>query len=1186
MGNIKWTREQLQAIKTKGNNLLVAAAAGSGKTAVLVERVIYKILHDKIDVDQLLVVTFTNAAASEMRERILEAIYKKLEEEPENEHLQKQIGLISRANICTIDAFCLEIVKNYFYEIDCSPNFRILDTAELELMKQEVLEDLLEQKYEKEDTEFLSLLETYTTYSSDEPLKDLIQNIHNFLQSNPFPQEWLEKQVEKYNLQDIHTDFVETIWGSIIFSQLKEELLDAKLQLQQLKKNMVKFPEIAKFMLVIDQDIQLVETILQCKNWDNLYQVSSTCKFEKWPVDKKITLGEKELAKEKRDAIKAQVKKILEKIDCTSMQALEDIKAMYPILKSIEKIIIEYETLLKQAKKEKDVVDFSDVEHMALEILLQKDEKGAYVPTEVAKKYQQKFVEIAIDEYQDSNLVQESILTSISKDNNIFMVGDVKQSIYKFRQARPELFLKKYENYAPVEESILDNKGSIIQLFQNFRSRKNILDTTNLIFANIMSKALGEIDYTKKEYLNLGASFDETKEDIIGTPTEIVLIENNKETEQEITEEPVQNIELEAKWVAKKIKEFIAQKKKVWDKKIGYRPITYRDMVILLRSTKDKATAFETELANQGIPVYSDSSMEYLNSIEIQTIMNLLKVIDNSTVDIPLVSVLRSEIGDFTDNELMQIRLNSLQGSFYDAMQEYITMQENSLKEKIQNFFAKVNKWRKEAEYLALDELIWNIYLETGYYHYSSLMPDGILRQANLKLLFEKAKQYVKTNSQGLYHFIRFIEKVKNSSNDLSAAKLIGENEDVVRIMSIHKSKGLEFPLVFLCNAQKKCNMQDLNSPIIIHQDLGLGANYIDSKRKLQYDTFAKEAIQIQTKKEIISEEMRILYVALTRAKEKLIITGVVQNIEENLQEKEQILEAYKEDKYLPPQLIKKHPSYLDWIELVYLKNKEKDILELKKIKMEDILAVEENVKKEIKIPEEFISNAELKRKEEILTKLNWQYSNKELTKIEGNTSVSKVKNIETEKGLETFTISSPLFMQEQNRPLTPTQKGTLLHLCMQNLNVKEEYTLEKINKLIETLQLQKKITQVEANNINVNAILHFVKSNIFQELRNAKLVEREKPFYIYLPANEIMEVSTKEKILVQGVIDLFYINQKGELILVDYKTDYIQQEQILIERYKKQLDLYKQALEEALSRRVDKIYIYSTSLNKAINVN
>ena len=1192
MSNMKWTKEQMQAIEQTGSNILVAAAAGSGKTAVLVERILYKIIYQKIDIDQLLIVTFTNAAASEMKERILEAIYQKIEEEPENAHLQKQINLIGRASICTIDSFCLDVLKNNFYEIGETPNFRIADNAELELLKQETIEDLFDKKYEIEDKEFIHLLETYTTYSSDEPLKELILNIYQFIQSHPFPIEWLEEQVEKYNIEEKEDiDFSETEWGKIILTYVKENLIDAKAKLEQVRSSIERFEELRKYVVVLNQDIEKIEQIVQSEKWAQIYRLNQEKLFEKWPIDKKIDLEEKEIAKDKRNEIKKQVLKILEIIDCNSKQAIQDIGYMYRPLNALKNLIIEYDVALKNAKKEKNIVDFSDIEHKALKILLQKNEHREYEPTPVAKKYQKKFAEIAIDEYQDSNLVQEKILTSISNGSNIFMVGDVKQSIYKFRQARPELFINKYENYNTIEEKE-NGLGKKIQLFKNFRSRENILNTTNLIFEEIMSKELGDIDYTQEEFLNLGADFEKCAEKSIGTNTEVYVIETEQhnfqeeaEEENKETEEPIENIELEAKFVANKIKEILDSNQVVFDKKIGYRPITYKDIVILLRSTKDKANIFENELINLNIPVYSDTSLEYLGSIEIETIMNLLKVIDNPTMDIPLVCVLRSMIGGFNDNELIQIRLVDNKKSFYEAMKKY--NKEDALKDKIENFFAKIKGWKQDAEYLELDELIWKIYIDSGYYNYVSLMPDGLLRQANLKLLFEKAKQYEQASFKGLYNFIHFIDKVKTSSGDLSSAKLIGENENVVRIMSIHKSKGLEFPLVFLCNANKKFNIQDLSSPILLHQDLGLGANYMNSSTKIQYSTLAKEAIKIKAKEEIISEEMRILYVALTRAKEKLIITGVSKDLEKSLKTKKELLNLYQNKSKINTNILKKYQSYLDWIELVNLKRNPEDIISFEKIPKNKIeLGTQETKTKDENQLSKLEEMAKLNSKhtEEIKAKLNWEYPYIELSKIEAKSSVSKIKQ-EVNQDEKLVIMKSPDFLKEENKKLSGAQKGTLIHLCIQNLSLQEEYTYEKLQNLIQSLLFKKKITAIEAENIDITKLLNFTKSKIWQEIKTAKMVEREKPFYITIPASELYGNNLQEEILVQGIIDLFYINSQDELILVDYKTDYITSKEELIQKYKKQLELYKRALEEALDKKVSKIYIYSTYLDKEIAI-
>ena len=974
MGEVKWTTEQLQAIESKGSNILVAAAAGSGKTAVLVERIIHKIIDDKIDIDKMLVVTFTNAAAAEMRERILEAIYQKLEQEPSNEHLQKQITLLNKASICTIHSFCLDVIRNHFYEIDLPSNFRIADTTEIDLLKQEVLEDVLEQKYIEQDSDFLELLETYTGYRGDEPLQELILSIYRFIQSSPFPEKWLQEKVEQFNI-DTSLDFGQTVLGTVILEEVREELQGSLLRLKKIQKELVKFPECMKFYQVINEDILQIEgAIGEVASWNEVYQKVHQISFGKWPVDKKVTLDVKEEAKEIRDRVKKDIKeRVTGLISSTSEEIAVDFATLYPILQKLAKLILEFTQNFQEKKKEKNCIDFNDIEHLALKLLL--DEQGN--KTQVSKKYEEKFEEIAIDEYQDSNLVQEAILTSISKGNNIFMVGDVKQSIYKFRQARPELFLQKYANYK-IKEEKQEDEDLKIQLFRNFRSRNNILDITNLVFEAIMSEKLGDITYNENEYLNYGANYPEPEnfDTSIGDDkttyagiAELNVIDMKEEESvtavigEEEEEENLDRIEddvLEARFVAKRIKDLLQSDYQVYDRKKGYRHIEPKDIVILLRATSTLAPIYEKELSDYDLPVFSDSSTSYLESVEIETVLSILKLINNPMQDIPLVVVLRSSIGQMTDNELIIIRLTDRNCNFYEALIKTRISCEEPLKSKIEAILEKLEKWREQSEYLPLDELIWQIYLDTGYYHYVGLLPNGEMRQANLKTLFEKAKQYETASFKGLFHFIQFIEKLKKQNGDLSSAKLIGESANVIRIMSIHKSKGLEFPVVFLSHTHKKFNLRDLNEVILMHQDLGLGPTLIDTNKKLKYTTTAKQAISLKVKQETLSEEERILYVALTRAKEKLIITGRSKDFQKELVEKEKNLSIYteSEDFKIDYRLMKKCNSYLEWLEYVYLFHQGKTIsLKGRQLELSDIITVKTSAKqdliKELQVTEE-----------------------------------------------------------------------------------------------------------------------------------------------------------------------------------------------------------------------------------------
>ena len=1211
MAEVKWTNEQLQAIQEKNSNILVAAAAGSGKTAVLVERIIHKIIDEQMDIDKILVVTFTNAAASEMRERILEAIYKKLEENPENVHLQRQIILLNKASICTIHSFCLDVIHNHFYEIDLPSNFKIADTAEIDLLKQEVLDDLFEQKYTENDKNFIELLENYTNYRGDEALQELVLKIYKFIQSSPFPIKWLQEKLELLKIED--KDISQTIWGKLIIQTVDDDIQESIMQLEVTKSKMALYPEMTKFYQTISEDIINLQDLQKYNSWDELYIKLLNFNFSKWPVDKKVINDLKEDSKEIRDKVKKHIKeKTAKLLSCSQEQAVKDLKIITPILEKLSNLVTEFTKNFAEKKKEKNCIDFNDIEHFALKILLDENNN----PTEVAKKYKEKFEEIAIDEYQDSNLVQEAILTSISKGNNIFMVGDVKQSIYKFRQARPELFLQKYDEYKNKEEKAQEDNLKI-QLFRNFRSRQNILNITNLVFESIMSKELGDINYNENEYLNYGANYPEPEEiknyagiaelDIIDLKEDesITAFEGEEDEEEQ---ERVEDDVLEAKFVANKIQELLNSNYMVFDKKQGYRKIRPKDIVILLRATSNLSPIYEKELSDLELPVFSDTSGTYLDTVEIQTILSVLKIIDNPLQDIPLVVVLRSSICNFTDNDLITIRLTDRNCNFYEALIKTRLICDGDLKNKIESFLEKLEKWKSISQYMPLDEFIWQIYLDTGYYQYVGLLPNGAMRQANLKTLFEKAKQYEKASFKGLFNFIQFIDKLKKQNGDLASAKLIGENEDVIRIMSIHKSKGLEFPVVFLCNSHKKFNMQDLNDNILLHQDIGFGPTIMDTTRKIKYSSIAKDAIKLKMKQETLSEEQRILYVALTRAKEKLYITGRSKDFTKYVQDKNKVLEMYESENIkLDAKLMKKANSYLDWIMYVYLFNQGRTItLKGESYKLSDIITLNVSNKKDLLkalAKEEVVEQIDLKEKIEQILKnksdeenkkseqalkelLEWKYDYIVDTTLPTKSSVTKIKQekIKLEemlKGIESEEVEykksyTPKFMQEDKK-ISNAEKGTLVHLCIQRLDERKDYELKDIQNMILNLVEKEIITQNEADAIDVNLIYQYTKSQLFEELRKAKEVHKEQPFYINIPAKDVVSEAenSKKNILVQGIIDLYYIDKNDNLVLIDFKTDYISNEpnakEKILDKYKVQLEIYKTALEQALNRKTSK---------------
>ncbi|MCL2859464.1 MAG: UvrD-helicase domain-containing protein [Oscillospiraceae bacterium] len=1247
MAEIKWSKNQLQAIEEKNKNILVSAAAGSGKTAVLVERIVQKVIRDKIDIDKLLVVTFTNAAASEIKMRVLEAIYNKLDKDPNNAHLQRQIVLLNRASICTIHSFCLDVIRNNFFEIGVSSNFKVGDSSDLALLKIEAMEDLFEELYEAQDPDFLELINNYATYRTDGNLKDLISKIYEYIQSNPFPQEWLENQVEKFNLKNsLKNDFATTVWGKILLEEITENVESNITELKIILEQLAKDSELLRFYDCILSDVSKLDEVRDILNsWDKAYEVLSKVDFQKWPIDKKCVSSLKEEAKQKRDTVKKSFNKVRDRfMICSSKEANEDIYSMYLNLMRIKDLVVKFGEKYTEKKQEKNIIDFNDIEHYALKILVEQKE-NAHVPTYVAKNYMNKFKEIAIDEYQDSNLVQETILSAVSNGKNMFMVGDVKQSIYKFRQARPELFIKKYEKYKTKEEFIVtdvksqgtveehdehglkrntnNDEGLKIQLFNNFRSRENVVDFVNIVFESIMSKKLGDINYTKEEYLNYTANFPASNErtncagklsiEIIDTEVggqrpedgedvgagisdnpEDMGTDDHARPENDILEKP-EKVELEARYVAHRIKELLNSNYYIFDKDKGYRRATYKDIVILLRSTKENAPIYEKEILNLDMPVFSDSSESYFKSLEIEVMLNLLKIIDNPMQDIPMVSVLRSNIGGFSDNELLEIGLNKKNITFYEKMLEYTDLYEHSslCKQKLENFLTQLKNWQVLHQHIPLNEFIWKIYLETGYYNYVCLMPNGNARQANLKFLFEKAKQYEEASFKGLFNFIKFMDNLKKSNSDLSAPKLIGENENVIRIMSIHKSKGLEFPIVFLAGVGKKFNLRDLDETILLHESLGLGPKYINNERKIEYNTLAKEAVRIMLKNDSLSEEMRVLYVALTRSKEKLIITGVSSKVNEKLEQKATLLSANKGNK-IDNLLLKNGSSYLDWLELIYL-NCNENLSKIMDWRVFNITELNKkfHIKEEVKIKHdlyEVLNTLKIddSQMEEINHLLLWEYKDILLTKIQSKTSVSAINNMVVvadpevavnsvpDKSLislnNTVEIEKPKFLQGE-MPLTRAEIGTVTHLILQKLDFKKEYTLENLKQEIEGFVLKEIITKKENEAIDINKIYEFINSDFAKRIKKSNNIFKEICVYTYIG-----------NILVQGVIDL-YFEEDNELVLVDYKTDYIVEAELIINKYKEQLGLYKKALEEATGKKVKAVYLYSIYLNKELEI-
>ncbi|EGT3728081.1 TPA: helicase-exonuclease AddAB subunit AddA [Clostridioides difficile] len=1273
MSSPKWTKEQLEVIESRECNLLVAAAAGSGKTAVLVERIIQMITsrENPIDIDKLLVVTFTNAAASEMRERIGDAIGKALDENPENKHLQNQLVLLNKSSITTIHSFCLDVIKSNFHRINLDPNFRIGDQTECAILKQEAIEEVFEDLYEERDEGFLNLVESYAERGGDKEVQDIILGIYSFAMASPEPKKWLIDSAERFNI-DENFDFSQSIWARAILDTVKIEINGLCLNMERALKEVESIEELETFAEKLSVEYKKIADISQAcnKSWDEAYKKMASMSFENYVkgvkrISKDAPSYIKE-SKEKAKTIRDKTKKSLESIVSATFNKdndsiREEIKYLYNIVKPISSVVLRFEEEYSNKKREKGIIDFNDIEHFALNILTDVDEKGNIVPSDIAVGCRNKFYEIFIDEYQDSNLVQEVLLKAVANTEtpNRFMVGDVKQSIYRFRQAKPELFLQKYNNYN-------DKKGSShrkIMLYKNFRSREEVVDAVNYIFENIMNENIGEIEYTEKERLNLGANFnvDTDEKSIIGGATEIHLIQkdnkldddiindkddriNNKENEIE-EEEKLDNIQLEARMVGNIIKDLMkvnedGKIQKVYDKGIdGYRPVEFRDIVILLRATSAWAPVFADELMNMDIPTYADVGVGYFDTIEIKTILSLLQIIDNPMQDIPLISVLKSPIFGFTPEDLIDIRVQSKDKIFYEVLKstaeydgftdsqnenesEFIPSEECINKSK--DFLIKLKEFKEKSMYMSTDEFIWYLYTRTGYYAYVGALPGGSQRQANLKVLFERAKQFEETSLKGIFNFVNFIEKLKKSSSDMGSAKTLGENANVVRIMSIHKSKGLEFPVVICSAMGKNFNTQDFKKSILYHHNLGYGPQFVDYERRISFPSIAKEALKSKINIENLSEEMRVLYVAFTRAKEKLIITGSTRNIQDSIKRWSNGIESLDT---ISQYEILKGKNFLDWIMPCVLRHRDLSNL-LEEVGLDAVFNVEHNSKwygklwnkndilvekksdEEKESIEEILEKIDVNNPDsdyygEIEEKLNYIYPYEFSTRKPATISVTEIKKIQNNYEEELINtifeqkviLKKPLFIQneEEREKISGTERGTIVHLVMEVLDLKNVSSVNDIKSQIRGFVSKGIITEKQASIVNPYKIYKFFASNIGKRMLNAEIINREKSIYaqvnmkdiyIYekLINNDDKKLYDNESVMLRGIVDA-YFEEDNQIVLVDYKTDFVNEENInqIIEKYKKQLDLYADIIETLTGKSVKEKCIYLFGVDEAV---
>ena len=1281
---VNWTSKQQEVIDSRNRNLLVSAAAGSGKTAVLVERIIQMISEGDrpLDIDQLLVMTFTNAAAAEMRERIGAAVEQKLKERPEDEHLWLQAALIPQAQITTIDSFCLNIIRSHYNSLDIDPAFRMGDEGELSLLRGDCMGEMLENCYDEADAEFARFVEHFGRGKSDRGIEDVILQAWQFSQSHPWPGEWLascQKELEEESILEME----ESPWMVFLMEDVARQMEELSGQLGEalqvcLEEN---GPLAYEPMLISDRSkIEAIGRAAATGSFEALYNSLQNMSFGRLASirSKDIDGDKKAFVSACRDRVKKAVAKCRELYGQQSPQeVVESMRGTRRVIRELLRLTGMFDQAYRDAKRERNVLDFNDLEHLALEVLYVREETGngeervSRHPSQVADELSRQYEEILVDEYQDSNYVQEALITSISRERfgypNVFMVGDVKQSIYRFRLARPELFMDKYEKY-----SRQGGPYQMIELQQNFRSRESVLTSVNDVFYQIMTKNLGGITYTPETALYPGAKFEEVSGKTVldpeadagksgsreaapvslkaGTPTELLLVDTGADTLRQLDEDSLDYTakELEARLIAGRIRQLVSEDQGilVWDKsRGGYHRARYGDMVILLRSMSGWSEVFVNVLMNEGIPAFAQTRTGYFNTVEVETILSLLSVVDNPMQDIPLAAVMRSPIVGMDDEEMAWMmavyKRNSKKGQdrgVYGAWklwleEGWITVglsgipvkTAHSISFKSRRLSVLMERLRGEARHLPIHELLYRVYRESGYYDYVSAMPAGETRRANLDMLVEKAAAYESTSYKGLFHFVRYIEKLKKFDTDFGEASVAGEQDNTVRIMSIHKSKGLEFPVVFLAGLGKRFNKQDAYGQILLDADLGAAADFLDLELRVKAPTLKKQALKRRTELETMGEELRVLNVAMTRAKEKLIMTAADKSLENKLGKWKDIPLSQGQ---LPYTILASANSCLDWL-LMAQPAIPASHMEMRQIQVKDLIG--EEITRQIirKMKKEDLLNLDGKRVYDaafgtrLREVLEYEYPYESDIGLYAMVSVSELKKqsqigrtedaigtdsgnlegialgeLKALTGSRDMTGSGPGESGEQKKtvsagPNRAALRGTAYHAVLEHIHFHEIHGLAEVKPVVDKLLEGGFLDQEAHDFINPKVIWNFLSSPLGKRMAKAQSegrIHKEQQFIIGIPAREMGLGDSDELVLIQGIIDA-YLEEEDGLVLIDYKTDHVpegdpkQGAKMLAERYRVQLDYYERALTQLTGKHVKERIIYSLALQMSINV-
>lgn len=1183
----RWTEEQNEAITVRNKNLLVSAAAGSGKTAVLTERIIRLVTEDKVSLENMLIVTFTNAAAGEMRERILSKLIDCLSiKDIDDKFIRNQIAIVNKSFIITVHSFCIDIVRKNFFKLSLDPNFKIGDPVELNLTIVDIIDDLFEDEYELNNPEFLELVESYGTNRDDAKLKDIVLKLYRYIQSKPDPLGWLKEVTNYYKVSS--DNFMDNIWMASLVEETKLQLLNLKDVVEHSIELCEHDGGPLEYLSAVKSDYYILEdlTISINSDYDSFTKKLSQIEYEKLkriskkrevPIDEVLV----DRVKSARDSLKKHLKKMQAGLASKDTETMIDqLSEMEPLMQYLYTLVEKFTLKYKEEKTKKGILDFNDLEHYAIELLSDKD---------ISAKYREKFSYIFLDEYQDSNIVQETIINHIKREDNVFLVGDVKQSIYKFRLADPSLFIDKYTKYSKTRDAI----NYRVDLSKNFRSRREVLDGINFIFKSIMSTKLGEIEYDESAYLYKGTDFEEN----FNSAVEINILDKSSE-EEDIDDElkNLETVELEAIAISKKIKSLIG--KKSYDGKTKtFKELEYRDIVILLRATRSWSHIFADVFMDEGIPLFSDSGSGFFDVLEIKVFLSLLRIIDNKFQDIALITVLRSPIAGFSIEELISIRCINPAISFNECFFNYDI--DDDLAIKINAFKEKLENWIHESTFIRLDELIWKLLMESGFYYYAGGLPGGLERQGNLKILVDKAQMFENTSISGLFNFIKFIEKLEKTSGDMDTAKNVSESENVVRLMSIHKSKGLEFPVVILAGAGKKFNLMDLNSELLLDKDLGFGLKYVDYKNRYYMETLPQSAIKSKMKAAVLSEELRILYVALTRAVDKLIVFGSISKVETAVK---------KWEKKLTPFNLLNCACYMDWIMSVVVRHNDLESFRNEYALELDLISDDLDTKFEANVltRTELLSNLQKEKNtkseykkvivdredmqeviisDNVKSKFEYKYKYENAMNFPSKVSVTELKKLSNSEEELSAKMAIPElkppvnFTHQSNdkREISGAELGSAYHLVLQHL----DYSLDKklvINRTIDSLVDRRLLDKEVARELDFEKMQSFVDSNLFDRIASSEKVFREEAFVIKMDVKG-------ESVLVQGIIDLYFI-EDNKLVLVDYKSDKITKALSFYKSiYEAQLKLYEEALTKMSKYEVKESLLYFMDVDKLVSI-